>query len=309
MMTILATHALLAVGALFALGAPPAVAPGGVAEAAPDPGRPAADTLLRVLRGARLDLEASVSASRIEIGVWDRDEVEILTPEPVRVSEEGGLVRVGSALGGSPLRPSSYQVRLPSWMPVRVQAIQASVVVEGAGADVSIRTVRGSVRVSGGDGRVSASSVEGAVTIEGARGMIEATSVNQGVRVSDANGQVHAEAVNGNVRLERVQASDVVASTVNGRIDFDGPIRDDGSYRFSSHNGRVTITVQEGANATVSVSTYNGNFATDFPVSITGMGSDRRFTFVLGTGSARIDASSFNGNVELRRPGQPPSGR
>ena len=97
----------------------------------------------------------------------------------------------------------------------------------------------------------------------------------------------------------------VEVSTVNGSVDFEGAIRNDGVYRLSTHNGQVTLAIPDGSNATVSVSTYNGRYTSSFPVQVTQMGADRRSTFVLGNGSARIEASSFNGNIEFRRPGQP----
>lgn len=285
MLTVLATHALLA------LAGPPAL-----------PGTAPADTVVPVSRGARLDVETGPQTGRVRIRAWDRDEVRVDAAEGVRVSVEGGLVRVRAAQALRADRGSTWDIAVPSWLPLRVSTTQAHLEVEGASADVTLETVRGTVRVRGGEGRVSARSVEGVVTVEDARGRVEASSVNAGVRVAGVSGQVHAEAVNGGVILERVESDDVAASTVNGSVDFDGPIRAGGHYRLSSHNGRVTLTVQEGASATVTVGTFNGTFRSAFPVSLTETGADRRFTFVIGGGSARIEASSFNGNVELRRP-------
>jgi hypothetical protein len=58
----------------------------------------------------------------------------------------------------------------------------------------------------------------------------------------------------------------------------------------------------------VTASTYAGNFRTTFAVSLTERTRSGRTTFVIGSGSARIEASSFNGSVEFRRPGQPVRG-
>ncbi len=52
----------------------------------------------------------------------------------------------------------------------------------------------------------------------------------------------------------------------------------------------------------MSVSTYDGDFEADFPVSVTT--TKRRFTFTLGSGSARVELESFDGNIHLRRPGK-----
>lgn len=285
MITILAMHALLTSGALD----------------------PAADTLIRVSRGARLEMEASTQVQRIEVRTWDRDEVEVVSAAPVRVFTTGALVRLEGGGGGGRGRGqrATYQLSIPRWMPIDVEASAGDVTVEGAGADVSVETVGGSVRVSGGNGRVSARSVGGSVTIEAAQGRIDATSINQTVRLVDVSGEVRAEATNGRIVLQGVRSGDVFASTTNGSIDFTGEIRDDGIYRLSTHNGQVSVAIQEGANATVSVSTYNGRYSSTFPVQVTQMGADRRSTFQIGSGSARIEVSSFNGNISFRRPGQP----
>jgi hypothetical protein len=65
------------------------------------------------------------------------------------------------------------------------------------------------------------------------------------------------------------------------------------------------MAIAEDANATVTVSTFNGRYSASFPIQVTRIGADRRFTFVVGSGSARVEASSFNGNIAFRRPGQP----
>jgi hypothetical protein len=264
------------------------------------------DTVFRVSRGSRLDLETPSQTGRVDVRAWDRDEVSVETSSPVRVSTTGTLVQVD--VGGRRTgRESSVVVSVPRWMPISIDAARAAVTVEGAGADVSVESVGGTVRVRGGNGRVSARSVGGSVYIEDAQGRIEAESLNQNVRLIGVTGEVRAETTNGNISIERAQTSDLVASTNNGSITFDGPIRNDGVYRLTTHNGQVSVAIPENANATVSVSTYNGRYRSTFPISVSRVGPDRRVTFVVGNGSARIEASSFNGNIEFHRPGQPRS--
>ena len=77
-----------------------------------------------------------------------------------------------------------------------------------------------------------------------------------------------AETVNGEIKLDGVDAATVDANTVNGDISYAGPIRDGGRYSFSTHNGDITLTVAEGTNASVAVSTYNGEFESEFPVPL-----------------------------------------
>ena len=66
----------------------------------------------------------------------------------------------------------------------------------------------------------------------------------------------------------------------------------------------MTLRVSDRISATVSVSTFSGEFESDFPVQLTGT-KKRRFTFTLGGGSARVDLESFDGTTALRRAGGP----
>ena len=64
-----------------------------------------------------------------------------------------------------------------------------------------------------------------------------------------------------------------------------------------------------GSNAAVSVSTFNGEFASEFPVTLTETRKGKRFNFTLGTGSAQMTLESFQGSIQLVRPGSTQSAR
>jgi DUF4097 and DUF4098 domain-containing protein YvlB len=109
--------------------------------------------------------------------------------------------------------------------------------------------------------------------------------------------------VNGGVTLSRVNGSSVAASSVNGDLAYDGTIRNGGRYAFTTHNGSITLTIAEGTNAAVSVSTFSGEFTSQFPVTLTESRKGKRFSFTLGSGSAQVTLESFQGTIELVRPG------
>jgi DUF4097 and DUF4098 domain-containing protein YvlB len=145
--------------------------------------------------------------------------------------------------------------------------------------------------------------VQGAVSLKGAKGRIDVHSVNEDVTVTGASGEITAETVNGEVVLDRVDATSLDAGTVNGDVAYDGPIRNGGRYSLSSHNGDVSLAVAENASAMVTVSTFSGEFESDFPVPLRETRKGRRFSFSLGGGSAQVSLESFQGTVRLVRPG------
>ncbi len=61
------------------------------------------------------------------------------------------------------------------------------------------------------------------------------------------------------------------------------------------------VTIPVSVNATVSVATFDGEFEADFPIQLERTEATRRFSFVLGNGSARLELHSFDGDIQLVR--------
>ena len=134
-------------------------------------------------------------------------------------------------------------------MAISVSGNYADVTMEGVGGDVNVETTRGDINVRGGSGFVSLKSVQGEVTLEKAKGRIEVRAVNEGIRLADINGDLSAESTNGSIILDRIDSGNVDLYTVNGNISYDGPIKDRGVYRLTTHNGMIAVPVPERVNA------------------------------------------------------------
>jgi DUF4097 and DUF4098 domain-containing protein YvlB len=142
--------------------------------------------------------------------------------------------------------------------------------------------------------------VEGDIELRDASGRISLTTVDGSVKASGLRGDLKVSAVDGEILLDDVESTNVEASTVDGEIRFSGAIRDGGRYRLTSHDGDVTVTAPI-INASVSVSTFSGDFESDFPVTLSGSTARKRMSFTLGTGGGRLELESFDGTVALRK--------
>lgn len=268
------------------------------------PSPQAADTVFRVERGTRLQLE--IHRGEVVVEAWNRDAVqvrgELSERQRLDISRSGSVLRVRPrTINGGP-RDAEVRVSVPAWMDVRIQGNQLDATVRGTTAEVSVETVGGDVLVDGGAGLVSIRTIQGEVTLRNARGRVEAMSVNEEVSLSGVSGDIYVETTNGDVTMRGIRSASTRATTVNGDVVYEGTIQDDGRYAFSTHNGDIGLSIPESANATVSVSTFHGEFESDFPVRLTRTGRDRQFDFTLGSGRARIELESFNGEIQLRRP-------
>jgi DUF4097 and DUF4098 domain-containing protein YvlB len=197
-----------------------------------------------------------------------------------------------------------FNITVPASASLEMSGVHTEINVEGITGDVDAETVQGSIHVTGG-ARLKLESVEGDIVIDRARGRISANTVNRGIRISNVVGDVEAETVNGPISLRNVQATNVDLATVNGRIVYDGTLRNGGDYAIASHNGGVWVVIPENAGVNVSITTFNGQLNSTLPITFRGeTGSQRRMNFVFGNGSARLDIESFGGDINLRRPNE-----
>jgi Putative adhesin len=265
------------------------------------------DQTVDVKKGVRL--EVHTFTGDVTVKVWNRDAVRVEAEHSdrqtvdIRPGDQSLVVRGQSRIG--PIGSIDYTITVPAWMAVNVNGMGTDVMLDGVGGDVSVETTRGDVHLRGGSGFISVKSVQGSITIERAKGRVEAQTVNDSVHVSDTTGDLTVGTTNGSIVLERIDTANLDASTVNGTIAFDGPIRDKGSYRLTTHNGAVSMAIPDKVNATLRVRTYGGSFRSTFPLKLDNQDRQNRFTLTLGDGSARIELESFNGSIALRRPGEP----
>jgi hypothetical protein len=131
--------------------------------------------------------------------------------------------------------------------------------------------------------KVGVWSVNGQVRVEGATDEVVAGTVNGGVDATSSGGPVHASSVNGSVHARM--------GRLTGDEDLD----------FSTVNGTVVAEFGTDIDANIELSTVNGRFQTDWPVTITGRVDPRHLRATLGKGGRRIRLSTVNGNVELRK--------
>ena len=272
------------------------------------------DTTFAAARGDRL--EAQVFAGTITVKGWNRDQVRVQATG----LEAGG--RNGHGRGGLDLGRSGGTIRvqvqpgrgggegdvtvwIPAAMPVELGGNETSIVVEGVQGPVRATTIEGHVTLTGGGEFVELSSVEGGITATGVRGRLKAGSVDGDIVIRDVRGPVSVTTVDGRIELTDVDGPTVQAGTVDGDVTFRGPVRAGGTYRLTSHDGDVTAALGGAPDAEVSISTFDGEFLSDFPVTITqAVKAGRQFSFTLGRGGAQVFLETFDGTIRLERTGR-----
>ena len=269
---------------------------------------PQTDQTIQVTRGTRLSVRNF--AGEVVVNTWEKDTLRVQARHAVRkrvnITTPAGAVAINSS---GAVGSVDYEITTPAWMPVKIEGTYNFVTVEGAQAEVSAENVRGDIVIKGGTGLVTVRTIEGEIIVEGARGRINLNAVNEGIRVSGASGDIVAETTNGDITLSGIESSSVEVATVNGDITYSGTLADRGHYRFASHNGDMVMTLPDGANATFTVRSYQGDFRSALPVKgppREEVRQGRRNSYTLGSGSAQVEIETFGGDIRLRRPGGEP---
>jgi DUF4097 and DUF4098 domain-containing protein YvlB len=263
------------------------------------------DTTFSVRGNGHIEFDSY--AGRIAVRSWDRNDVRIRARHgnSVRVDIEhtGNAIQVEPVSRRGLAGPVDFDVTVPRSFGIEIDAINVEIDIADVNGDIHAETVNGNVNLRGVAGRIHAETTQGKVIIRDSRGTLQAETVNEGIEITNHTGDLDAESINGSITLTGIRAGVVSAETVNGSVQYDGEIRDGGRYNLSTHNGTITMVVPQGTNATVSVDTYQGELDADFPIELRGRAGHDRMSFTIGNGGARLELSSFGGNIRLRRPG------
>ena len=129
--------------------------------------------------------------------------------------------------------------------------------------------------------------------------VVQSTKGN--VNVTDVSGNIDVRAGVGNVKIMVPGVAE--ASTMEGNVDATiGATQWNGTLKFSTQNGDVTIYVPEIAKFRVRLHTDNGTIFTDFPLRGTSNGSNETIDSVVNGGSGwGVDIESHHGTVRLLR--------
>lgn len=264
------------------------------------------DTTFAFSRTGVVDL-TQVSGD-IVVTAWDKPEAR------VRAYAERGRVR--SSLSSSRLTlgiesirgrvgDSRFEVTVPFGVRVIAKSRSGDVSVRGTRGPVNAESTSGDVHVTEATDRIDIESISGDVRASQLNGEVHASSVSGTIEIQGVTGDIRAETTSGDVSLLGATSKTVVASTVSGDVEYDGNVDANGRYEFHSHSGGVRLELPESTSAQFSIETFSGSLDTEFTLTLQPgqrtTSRPRRYEFTVGSGSARVTAESFSGDIVLVR--------
>lgn len=262
-------------------------------------GQSARDTTFPVPAGARVSIVNS--SGDIEVRAISGRQARALA------NGEGDGIEIRRSGDEIRLRPrydedADLVIHLPRDVSIEIRGSEGDILVIGFERTVVVETLEGSIEIAGASS-VVARSVDGDVRVRDVRGPVVVETGDGHTHIVDADGPIVVDGIDGDITVEGGDSRDLVLSTVRGDLWYDGPVHDGGEYALATHDGDVTLAIDQDAGAHLEVLTYAGALFPSFPIQLRGaIGSVAEFT--LGSGSARVRLESFDGDIYLIRPGE-----
>jgi hypothetical protein len=269
------------------------------------------DQTIPVTRGTRVDLSDCYGA--VTVKTWTRDAVQVRTADVYRGEIKAALTdKILTITQGAVRWPTGLELALvdfellvPAWIDVRIEGRECGIEVNGVAGNVALKNSEGDIVLRGVGGSVDVYSIDGDIEITGGKGRIKAGSSDGDITITDAAGDIEAESIDGDVHLNDIEPTSVIVSTVDGDVFMNGPLQATGKYRFTSHDGNVSLSIPETTSATFMIRRYSGDLQVIGlmlkPVGDVRRG--RRSTYTLGAGGAQVEIESFDGDVVITKAG------
>lgn len=246
----------------------------------------------------------------IIVSGWDRNEIRVhATSESDNIRLDATHSRVSLEVSGwREHGETRFEVTVPYGVRVQVRAQSGEVSIRGTKGEVEATSQSGDMVVEDVQGHLEVNSLSGDLRVRHVNGDATINLVSGDITLDDATGNIDITSVSGDITMNGIVSRSVHARTTSGDVQYDGTIDRTGRYEFVTHSGDARLTVPRDAAATLTVSTWNGDIDSEFPITLApgehGIGSAtaKRFTFDIGGGNgARIIAESFSGDITIRR--------
>jgi DUF4097 and DUF4098 domain-containing protein YvlB len=265
---------------------------------------------------ARGMVEVENLKGRIQVRVWDRNEVRIsgsLGDGVEKLVVEGDrdhlVVRVQY-----PRRSSGWSDRNTEPTDLRLDVpLQADLDIEGVSADIDVvGTAAHSLEASSVSGTVVVAGAPRSADIESVSGDLRATLNSSDVNVESVSGditlggrldgEVHAESVSGDIAIDTKgeRLSRLQTGTVSGDVHARAALSDGANVKSESVSGEITLVLPKSTSARVDGETFSGDLRipgaeVHRPKYGPGASVEHRY----GSGSANIRIESFSGDAEI----------
>ncbi len=166
-----------------------------------------------------------------------------------------------------------------------------------------LSSVNGDVVLRDSMGKHSLESINGKIQIEKVKGMLSVKNVSGEIGLQSSLASLNASNMKGGIQGRLDSIEKIELSTVNGDVTLQLRPRDSASISIETVSGNVVLGVDETISAAFNLAVHqSGSIKNAFAkASAENEAQNKRSVFKLGEGSASIDVSTLNGNIEIEK--------
>ncbi|GAB3744755.1 DUF4097 family beta strand repeat-containing protein [Lysobacter olei] len=262
------------------------------------------------------EVEIENLKGRIDVRVWDRDEVKIegsLGNGVERLAIEGDrnklAVRVKYpkrfGMNGNNSEPTELRLTVPRRANLDIEAVSADIDVQGTAAGkLSADSVSGDVVVIGAPRKAEVNTVSGnqQLTINTADAAIDTVSGDIALR-GRFDGEVEFNSVSGDITISNNRENPVrklSGSSVSGDLTVSTALARGGEIAVDTLSGDVRLNLPRDVSATVTGESFSGDLrVSGAQVQRPKHGPGSNVSHRYGAGEGRITVESFSGNASV----------
>lgn len=273
-----------------------------------------------------VSVKLCVAEGNLKINGWARNEVRVFVKngrkfqlKPLEKSAESGktnwlwVVSVGEGRPGPNsecLAGETIEIDVPltASLDLYGRAARTSVdsvkkvkvkILEGV---ISLRNISGGINAYTSQGDVMVENSGGAIALESTTGNIIAVEVSPG-QIGEL---LRAKTNSGAISLQKVNHRQIEASSISGRLSFEGKFLAGGIYNFRTQNGSIQLMLPPASSCRIRATYGFGAFQSDIPLKIIAKDETARaktITAQLGEGSANVSLVTTSGSIGIKRAG------
>ncbi len=183
--------------------------------------------------------------------------------------------------------------------------IGGDLIADGNCNDLTVTDVKGRFSINGQVfGEVHVENIAGPVSVHTSVTDVQIAALpgdltfdSDNLRVNQSKGLVHVVTHSKDIDLNQIYGDSYVENR-DGRIS----ITPAGAYSVEAKNskGDIELTLPPNASATISGRTHNGDIVNEYGLDVTGH-EDKTVSGRIGSGQAKIDLSSSNGDLRIKK--------
>ena len=236
----------------------------------------------------------------ISVKTWDQNQIEIKanpssdSTEVMIVPGEQKVTVQTHPRSDRALAPDArvdFEIMVPREATVRVDSERGQISVENVKGDISVEGVSNSVGLTNLSGHITVRTVDGPILLKSCEGHIEARSIS------------------GDLKFIHVNASELIANTNSGRINYEGDFGSAGHYVLNNYRSPIEIVASEKASFELTARAMQGSIESDIPFRPTPAGQAfRRLSpgrFLQGlfhNGESSVQITSYSGTIRVHGP-------